>query len=331
MSDGQDKQLYFANAATVRSPGITVTYDPRNAQFTLVIAQDGLAQKIGFQDPAHRTDFKGDRQPQAGVPNLELPGATSWHDKGVQYLQVDNGSSATTQDIATFFYEMPGTTTKYVTYAGYVRNRVEAPVETADHETTTEAFTSIGSRRQLDRAAFVYGELTSNNAVPKTGSATFTGNMIASTLNNPDLEAGRSSFFQWIAGKATTNVDFAANTVGVTLTGTVGAPLVDGGPLIAPTAGVPAAAAASIPEGATFAATASGRIDLVGTGGFTGTFSDAKFVDGTTTQKVDIVGSSLDGAFYGPKAEEVGASFRIVGGIPDQRVDVIGSFTGTRP
>ena len=43
-----------------------------------------------------------------------------------------------------------------------------------------------------------------------------------------------------------------------------------------------------------------------------------------------IAGSSLDGAFYGPKADEVGASFRIVGGVPDQRVDVIGSFTGAK-
>lgn len=327
VGSGQDHQLYQANAATVRNPGISVSYDPRNAQFTLSIAQGGVAQNITFQDPAHRTDFSGARQPQAGVPNLELPGSTSWHDKGVQYLQVDNGSTATASDVATFFYEQPGTTTKYVTYAGYVRNRTEDPVETVLADGQLSQTTSIGSKRQLDRAAFVYGEATATNAVPKTGSATYTGNMIASALNNPDLESGRSSYFQWITGKAVTTVDFLANTVGTTLTGTVGAPLLD----VSPTASTPTSLVASIPAGAAFAATASARIDLVGSGGFTGTFSDARFTNNGVVQKVDIVGSSLDGAFYGPKGEEVGASFRVIGGIPDQRVDVIGSFTGAKP
>lgn len=83
-----------------------------------------------------------------------------------------------------------------------------------------------------------------------------------------------------------------------------------------------------MPAGAAFTANGTGRIDLVNAGGFVGAFQNAQFVFGTTTQRIDIVGSSLDGAFYGPNANEVGASFRIVGGIPDQRVDIIGSFTG---
>jgi hypothetical protein len=49
---------------------------------------------------------------------------------------------------------------------------------------------------------------------------------------------------------------------------------------------------------------------------------------------VDIAGSSLDGAFYGPggSAEklEVGGGFRIVGGTPDQRIDIMGAFTGKK-
>ena len=40
--------------------------------------------------------------------------------------------------------------------------------------------------------------------------------------------------------------------------------------------------------------------------------------------------SSIDGSFYGPNAVEVGGSFRIVGGVPDQRVDILGAFTGAK-
>ena len=332
IGSSQNPQLYFANAATVRNPGITVTYDPRNAQFTLVIAQDGVSQNATFQDPAHRTTYATAAARQAGIPNLELPGATDWRDKGVQYLQADNGSGDGTTDRITFFYELPGTTTKYVTYAGYVRTRYEAPTVTVGNDTDSEQVATLGVKTQHERAALVYGELTQNNAVPTTGTATYTGNMIASTINNPGLATDRNSYFQWIAGTATTTVDFAANSVATSLTGTVGAPLLDARPIASPTAipdTVPKQNVA-IPEGATFAATAAARIDLVGTGGFTGTFSDARFTNGASVQKVDIVGSSLDGAFYGPKADEVGASFRIVGGVPDQRVDVIGSFTGAK-
>ena len=327
----QTDQLYSGDAATVRTPGITVTYDPRNAIYTLTIAQDGVAQSKVFQDPAHRTDFSGARTPQPGVPNLEIGDPTAWRTKGVQYLQADNGSSGKTTDIATFFYELPGTTTKYVTYAGYVRNRYEAPSETVVTDSATGQVTDFKRRTQLDRAAFVYGEQTPVNAVPSNGTATYAGNMIASMVNNPNFENDAPTYFQWISGQATTTVNFTNNSVSTSLTGTVGAPLLDTSPIQAPTAGTPVPMPVSIPEGSTFSAAASARIDLVGTGGFTGTFSDAHFTNGPATQKVDIVGSTIDGAFYGPKAEEVGASFRIVGGIPDQRVDVVGSFTGAKP
>ncbi|MDB5710610.1 MAG: transferrin binding protein-like solute binding protein, partial [Sphingomonas bacterium] len=43
-----------------------------------------------------------------------------------------------------------------------------------------------------------------------------------------------------------------------------------------------------------------------------------------------IAGSSIDGAFDGPNGEELGAGFRIVGGTPDQRIDILGVLTGKK-
>ena len=336
----QDKQLYKADASTVRSPGVTVTYDPRNAQFTLKINQDGLSDNITFQDPAHRTDFSGASKPQDGVPNLEVGDPSTWRTKGVQYLQADSGSNGQTYDVSTFFYELPGTTTKYVTYAGFVRNHFGAPQEAVTQDSATSQYVNRTRDTVLERAAFVFGEQTDNAAVPKTGTASYAGNMIASMINNPsfDVNPAQSSYFQWMSGTANVSVDFGAGTVNTSLNGTTLAPMRDYSPIGLPADnGIPTKNGGfpydgvAIPAGAAFSATGSGKIDLVKTGGFTGTFSNAQFSAGGTTTKVDIVGSALDGAFYGPKADEVGASFRIVGGIPDQRVDIIGSFTGKKP
>lgn len=328
LSASQSPQLYGGDARTVRNPGITVTYDPRNAQYSLKIEQNGVAQSVNFQDPVHRTDFSGATRPQDGVPNLELPNGTSWRDRGVQYLEASTGSSATTSDISTFFYELPGTTTKYVTYAGFVRNHVEQEVETTLDETSSDLTTRLSRKTRFDRHAFVFGEQTSNSAVPKTGTATFNGNMIASMVNNPAYDTGNDTYFQWIRGTATVDVDFAASSFKTTLDGTTLTPFYDKRPILTSDVSGIAYDASSIPAGAIFKALGGGRVDLVNVGGFAGTFSSASFNYGNVTNNVDIVGSTIDGAFYGPKATEVGASFRIVGGIPDQRVDIIGSFTG---
>ncbi len=332
VADYHGAQLYFGNTSTVRSPGATVTYDPRNATFTVAISQNGLNDNVTFQDPAHRTDFDGATTPQIGVPNLETGDPSSWRDKGVQYLEADTGSTATTYDVSTFFYELPGTTTKYVTYAGFVRNHFEDVIETVQADTTTEQVALLSRKTALERAAFVFGEATDVSKVPKTGSASFSGNMIASMVNNPTFDTtGDSTYFQWLNGTANVAVNFGTGSVTTTLAGTTLAPMYDPRTLKTPTdtSGY-TFDTVTIPAGAAFAASSTGRIDLVGTGGFTGTFTSAGFTSGGTTTPVDIVGSSLDGAFYGPAAQELGATFRIVGGIPDQRVDIVGSFTGKK-
>ena len=337
----QSPQFYSANAGTVRNPGISVTYDPKNAQFTIILNQGDVKNNITFQDPLHRTDFSGLRTPQLGVPNLEIQGQTDPKLRGVQYLEAGTGTSDTVYDRSTFFYELPGTTTSYVTYAGYVRNHYEAPVETTVSQTATVENTRAVRLTRLERATFVFGETTSNSAVPTTGSATYTGNMIGSVINNPlfDTAPIPATYFQWMSGTGSVAVNFATGAVNTTINGVLGGALNDnltsrysGTTLLSPAAnpGGITTPQPYMPAGATFTATGTGRIDLVTTGGFTGTFGAASFNGNGITQDVSIAGSTFDGAFYGPQAEEAGASFRIVGGIPDQRVDIIGVFTGKK-
>jgi hypothetical protein len=157
--------------------------------------------------------------------------------------------------------------------------------------------------------------------VPKTGTGTFNGEMIATLVYNPlpDTVAGAPTYFQWMTGTSKTTVNFAANTFSVDLAGTVNAPMFD----------LYTTRQFVLQSGATFAATGSGRVDLVSAGGFLGAINSAGFTQPNGTKLgLNIAGSSVDGAFYGPTAQEVGGGFRIVGGVPDERIDILGAFTG---
>jgi hypothetical protein len=318
-------QLYAGDSSTARNSGITVDYNPRDAIFEvkIVAPNANVNQTLRFQDPLHRTDFGGLREPQTGVPRL---GAG-----GIQYLQAGSRKDPVIFDPAqsdmvpvgdptgiynnvSFFYQKPGTETKYVTFAGYVRNNT----------TIIEEILPLGGSRvlqnnTLERAAFAYGERTDIDAVPRTGSATYNGAMVATMVYNPlrDSVNNAPTYFQWIEGRSRTTVDFAASSFTLDLTGTVFAPQYDAF----------TSKQAVLGAGATFTATGAGRVDLVNGGGFLGQFTAASFGAG---QGLTIAGSSIDGAFFGPAAAEVGGGFRIVGGTPDQRIDILGAFTGIK-
>ena len=309
-------EIYSGNASTVRSSPISLSYNPRDAIFNLEIGDNPsrVTTTTGFQDPAHRTDFGGAIEPQNGTPELQLP--------GIQYLQVGNRGNelvpgtiallpnvTTSYESTTFFYQRPGTTTKFVTFAGFLRNSL-----TGDNANFTE---------DLSRGAFVFGEQTLNSNVPRTGTGTYTGSLLATAVVNDQLDdnPGNTTFFQWIEGTSNVNVNFGANTFNLALDGSVHDPV----------GGRRQNGILTAPGGSTFAARGSGRIDLVAAGGFLGQFQQAWFVRPDATRfDLLIAGSSIDGAFYGPSAEEVGGSFRIVGGTPDERIDILGVFTGGR-
>ncbi len=125
----QSAQLYAGDSSTARNSGITVDYNPRDAIFLVKIEAPlaQVSQTLRFQDPLHRTDFGGANEPQTGTPRLSAA--------GIQYLEsgfakqpvrfdpaestmVPVGDNEGDYASQTFFYQKPGTTTKYVTFAG---------------------------------------------------------------------------------------------------------------------------------------------------------------------------------------------------------------------
>jgi hypothetical protein len=345
-SPGQQAQIYSGNASTVRDSAISISYDPRDAIFTLSVEDPraGSAVQTRFQDPASRTSFGGAVEPQWGTPDLSIDPDQTAGNPNIRYLQAgdgdprspwmnsgtgyvdpgDNDTPATgepgsTYQAVSFFYEIPGTTTKYVTFAGYARNALSF-----DTDTTPEGVEFETTTWHLERGAFAYGALTANSAVPRSGAATYNGSMLATAVFNSTLDADRltPTYFQWLVGSAQHKVDFGTLGIASTFQGNMydvqndlaGSALVSG-----------------LPERTQFDAAASSIIDLVGKGGFAGMFTSASFTrpDGTKFN-LNIAGSSIDGAFYGPNGEEVGGGFRIVGGSPDERIDILGAFTGKK-
>lgn len=351
-TSGQANQLYQGNASTVRSTGITVDYNPRDAIFDIVIRDplSGVSTRNRFQDPIHRTDFGGAREPQTGIPNSTLP--------GMQYLQsgtttatislipgtiapllaaVPLDASLTDKDInkllsgeynaTSYFYQKPGTTTKFVTFSGFLRNNVSLKREVVINTDPitlkrTVASDSATTAYTLERGAFVFGENTASQNVPKLGTASFSGTMLATMVFNDQIDVlglRAPTYFQWIEGTSDTKVNFAANTFTLTLAGST-----FGAQFDRATGNL-----ASIADGARFNANGSGRIDLIKASGFVGQFQQAWFVNPNGTRlDVNVGGSSIDGSFFGPVGQEIGGGFRIVGGTPDERVDLLGVFVG---
>lgn len=351
---GQQASTYAGNASTVRDSKIAITYDPRDAIFTLKVTdpRSGAAATTRFQDPASRTDFGGAREPQWGTDDFSKYAGVG-QNNNIRFLQAGDGdpqspfdrsgsgliipgtnkipvdgTTGSSYTSTNLFYEVPGSSSKYVSLAGYVRNSISF----ADLTVGTAGFKQ--NTWKLERGAFAYGIQTDNASVPKTGSGTYTGSMLATMVVNPTIDGvtardpitGGSlpTYFQWISGKSTTNVNFASGAVTLTLNGVVGAGQFDR---------YSSAQRTTIAEGTSFTANGTATVNLVTTGGYTGQFQSASF--GATTNgaspTLNVAGSSIDGAFYGPAAEETGGGFRIVGGVPDQRVDILGAFKGVKP
>lgn len=295
--------LYQGNASTVATPSGSITYNPRDGIFTVALSDSaaGVSQNVRFQDPAHRTDYDA----------LEVPDYA-----GYNYLTAGSSNGTkTTND--TFFYQRPGTTTSYVSLAGFVHTEVQP-----DPNDATRTILTLNQR-----GAMVFGSQTPALQVPTSGSGHYDGDFLATMVDG----VGPNPIFSWLQGTSSVDVDFAKSTVGLGLAGTVTNAYSDGAPI------VPASPA--IPTGSSFSATGSATLNS-STGTFAGDFSSAFFQDGNTKIPVDFTsvnpgsnvagGSSIDGGFYGPKGQEVGGNFRIVGGVPDHRVDILGGFTGAK-
>lgn len=294
-NNGQISSLYQGNASTVATPSGSITYSPRDGIFTMTLADTsaGVSRNVRFQDPGHRTDFSGLSNPPLEVPNYT----------GFNYLEAADGATTTT-----FFYQRPGGTTSYVSLGGFVHS------EKSD---TTAAYST-------EHGVFAFGSRTSGLQVPVKGTGHFDGDFIATMVSNQNV-------FQWMKGTSSVDVDFAKSSLALSFNGTVGAAYFQN-------TSVPDSALYT-PSGSTFAATGTATFDS-SRAGFSGAMSSASFTTGGTTTAVDFGkvstgsstagASSIDGSFYGPNAVELGGNFRIVGGVPNQRVDILGAFTGAK-
>ncbi len=300
---GVDKNgatLYTANASTVAAPTGTITYNPRAGIFTLALADPNanLSRKINFQDPAHRATADYARTGEYQVPLLA----------GFNYLQaIEAGAQFT------FFYQRPTTTGDFVSLAGYERSQLDP---------ATNVFGS-------EQGVMVFGSKTTSLQVPVKGIGRFEGDFLATMVARQD---GSASVLQWITGTSGVDVDFAKRTVGLSLSGLVSPvfsknTVVNGDSLV-------------IPAGATFSAVGTAAWAKAGSV-FSGAFSSAEFrlvggqivpVDFTGVNSVTNVAgaSSIDGTFYGPDAKNIGGNFRIVGGVPTRRLDILGAFAGAK-
>ncbi len=336
---------YAGNSTTPRDSSISIAYDPADAIYTIQITDDltGAGTLTRYQDPASRTDFGGAVEPQWGTPELSNPNyrylqagdgnprslyeasGTGFVDKGDNDTPPD-GDPGSSYQAASLFVIEPGSETQYVTLAGYVRN--EIGFETLADTGTGEVFDS--TNWHLERGAFTFGEITPADSVPVSGTGTYSGSMLATMVFNPTLDGQDGSgfvdlpnYFQWIEGTADLAVDFANSSFELDLNGTVLAPQIDRytGPPIS-----------VVEAGSQFSASGIGDINLINFGGFKGFFESASFAPagGGLSRGVNIAGSTINGTFYGPNGEEIGGGYRIVGGNPDERVDILGAFIGQK-
>lgn len=289
--DDQNRSLYRGNASTVKTPSGKISYSPRDGVFTISFVD--TAAGISREVRYQDPQHRDDYNPEA-TPQLEVPLLP-----GFNYLSALDGNGPTT-----FFYQRPNATT-YVTLAGFA------------HTETTPYLAEHG--------VFAFGQLTPLAQVPISGKGTYTGGFLASAVLN---SGNGPNYFQWMSGSSAVEVDFSRSTVGLTFDGAIGTTF-SRGEIIAGSALV-------FPSGTVFKASGTATIDLLRTGGFTGAFTSAT-IGGTAINFKGVNGtdnvagaSSVDGAFFGPNAVNVGGNFRIVGGVPGQRIDVQGAFTGAK-
>lgn len=289
--------LYKGNASTVAAPSGTITYNPRDGIFTLRLEDEaaaGVKQNVNFQDPAHRTTADSARVGEYQVPLLA----------GFNYLQALNEGTT-----FTFFYQRPNATGSFVSLGGF-----ESSIANADAGTF-----------EAQRGVFVFGSKTADMQVPTKGAGRYDGQFLATMVGD---RAGAVPLLQWINGTSAVDVDFSARTVGLSLNGVVSPAYVKNELF-----------AGGVAAGSTFTATGSASY-AGGANAFAGKFTSAGFTIGGRAVPVDFTpvragtavagATSIDGAFYGPNAKNVGGNFRITGGVPDQRVDILGAFVGTK-
>jgi C-lobe and N-lobe beta barrels of Tf-binding protein B len=184
--NGNPSELYNGEQPVGPSTEVEITYDPRDATYNLRVNSAAISQDTRFQDPAHRTTIANAQQ---GTPNLP----------NTQYYEA--GSLG---DVKTLFFETPGTRTRYVTFAGFLRN-FDSDVQAGGGDGTNRT-------QNFDRSTFVYGIGTDPSQIPRTGSATYTGGLFAWMIENSTLDH--------ISGTTTSTANFETGNITTEFSGT---------------------------------------------------------------------------------------------------------------
>ncbi len=287
---------------------VIIDFNPRDAVYTVKADTASMVVNVRFQDPQHRTVYQ-----QSLVPTMA----------NYRYAESRAGAdtpamnaNATERDINTIFVRDVGTTaglTQYVTIAGFVGQKYkenEASRASAPGTMTV----GVDFESDISRSVFAYGINTAHKDIPKSGSATYAGDMFAHVIITP-RNYNTANDLRSIVGTSSTGVDFGTGKVTTTLAGNVVGFAGD-------TRSFAAVGSSNIfkPEKDTDNSRFIGKIDSWSFGAYNASGGIA----------VPTAASTVEGGFFGPKGEEVGGAFRIVGNRPDERIDILGAFAGKK-
>jgi hypothetical protein len=313
---------------------VAITRNPRDATFNIVInGQDDIKANRRFQDPAHRTLAATINarsvDPSTGSINaasiFTVPDSPNF-----EYYRTFDRKTFSGDDRIEFydqilFFERPGTVTKYVTWVAYwdgvnIQDTDGSAYISSDQNGNPleEGYRIIYSNiNQYQRTASVFGINTKAKDVPKTGTAQYAGSLFANTIQGGTLDT--------ILGTSTTSVNFADNSMKFAMKGNFTATN-----RLFEATGIGNIVRPDIPNTALNPGAAQplssfrGTIDSLKINGVSYRF------ESITSLPFTYQASSIEGGFFGPKVEEVGGAFRIVGGEPNTRLDILGAFTGKK-
>jgi C-lobe and N-lobe beta barrels of Tf-binding protein B len=296
--------------------GVTIDFNPRDAVYSVAVNTASITASTRFQDPAHRTVLQ-----QQLVPTLS----------NYKYAEAGSGADApglnarsTTRDSNTIFVRDVGTgagQTQYVTLAGYVKQKYSES-ESIRSSTPNSQTIQVQFDTDISRSVFAYGINTAYKDIPKSGQSTYAGDLYAHVVISPQvaingqvLGTATGDDFRSVVGTSTSTVDFGSGKIGFALAGNVVGYAGD-------TRNFAAAGGADIFKPVTD--TTPSRFSGAVTSWSLGAYNAANGI------AVPTAASTIEGGFFGPKGEEIGGAFRIIGNRPEERIDILGAFAGKK-
>ncbi len=326
-----DASFYEGSQPVDASSEVTVDFNPRDAVYQIVAKTGSIDTNLRWQDPKHRTVFQqtlvpgtSTQSPIAGLSNYRYAESAPSESVDTDTLN----ARSTKRDVATIFVRNAGTTgalTQYVTIAGFVQQKYSEK-EIVRFSSLTQRVVGVEFETDIARSVFAFGINTPYKDIPKSGTASYSGDMYAHVIISPRIDTPPDHIrirddndMRTLLGTSASTVDFGSGKITLTLAGNI---------------------IGFAGDNRAFAATGAMDIFRPDTrkegdpSRFTGAISswslgnyNATGAGGTT---VPTAASTIEGGFFGPKDQEIGGAFRIIGNRPDERIDILGAFTGKK-